>query len=291
MSSPLDEVWARKDLPMTKPPDAASPAYADIFPDDAPLPPEHFGKTVIEVKNLDFYYGDFHALHNINMKFRRNHVKALMGPSGSGKSTLLRIFNRIFELYPEQKATGEVLLDDRNLLDKRINVNDLRLRIGMVFQKPTPFPMSIYDNIAFGPRRHEKLKKADMDNRVEWALKKAALWKEVKDKLGQPGTALSGGQQQRLCIARTIALNPEVVLFDEPTSALDPISTGVVEELIKELKSDFTVILVSHNVNQAKRVADETVYMEDGAVVEEGKTKDLFDNPKDERTAHFMSSF
>ena len=256
-----------------------------------PLPEEHFGKKAIEVKDLNFFYGKHHALHDINTDFRRNHVKALMGPSGSGKSTLLRIFNRIFELYPEQKAEGEVLLDGRNILDKRINVNDLRLRVGMVFQKPTPFPMSIYDNIAFGPRRHEKLSKAEMDERVEWALKKAALWKEVKDNLKKQGTALSGGQQQRLCIARTIALNPEVVLFDEPTSALDPISTGVVEELITELKSDFTVILVSHNVNQAKRVADETVFMEDGRIVEEGKTKDLFENPKDERTRHFMSSF
>jgi len=256
-----------------------------------PLPEEHFGKKAIEVKGLNFFYGKHHALHDINTDFRRNHVKALMGPSGSGKSTLLRIFNRIFELYPEQKAEGEVLLDGRNILDKRINVNDLRLRVGMVFQKPTPFPMSIYDNIAFGPRRHEKLSKTEMDERVEWALKKAALWKEVKDNLKKQGTALSGGQQQRLCIARTIALNPEVVLFDEPTSALDPISTGVVEELITELKSDFTVILVSHNVNQAKRVADETVFMEDGRIVEEGKTKDLFENPKDERTRHFMSSF
>ncbi|MEO1200504.1 MAG: phosphate ABC transporter ATP-binding protein PstB [Pseudomonadota bacterium] len=261
------------------------PAPADINPTAAS------DDIAIQVRDLNFFYGKSHALHDINAQFARRKVKAMMGPSGSGKSTLLRIFNRMYALYPEQKVKGEVLIDGTNILARRVDANDLRRRVGMVFQRPTPFPMSIYDNVAFGPRRHLKLDRAALEERVEWALRKAALWDEVKDKLKQPGTALSGGQQQRLCIARTVALKPEVLLLDEPTSALDPVSTQKVEELVCELKSDFTIVLVSHNVNQARRVADETVFMEAGRIIEEGLTAELFENPKDHRTKNFMQSF
>lgn len=247
--------------------------------------------VVINVRDLNFFYGKGHALHDIHVDFRRREVKALMGPSGSGKSTLIRIFNRMYALYPEQKVRGEVMIDGMNILSRSVNANDLRRRVGMVFQKPTPFPMSIFDNVAFGVRRHLKLSRDELHERVEWALNKAALWGEVKDKLRQHGTALSGGQQQRLCIARTVALKPEVLLLDEPTSALDPVSTQKVEELVRELKADFTIVLVSHNLNQAKRVSDETVYMEEGRIVEEGPTAELFANPKDPRTQNFMQSF
>ncbi len=254
-------------------------------------PPTATPHPALKVDGLDFHYGKSQALHDINLDFHRRKVKALMGPSGSGKSTLLRVFNKMYALYAEQRVTGKVLLDGEDVLSHRYDVNKLRLRMGMVFQKPTPFPMSIFDNVAFGPRRHLRMSKADLAERVEWALRKAALWDEVKDKLKEPGTALSGGQQQRLCIARTAALKPEVMLLDEPTSALDPVSTQKVEELIRELRDDFTIVLVSHNVNQSRRVADETVFMQDGRVVEEGPTEDLFSNPKDDRTRHFMQSF
>jgi len=265
----------------------------------APAPPATVDPTVepaahdvvISVRGLNFYYGKSEALHDIHAEFRRREVKALMGPSGSGKSTLIRVFNRMYALYPEQKVTGEVIIDGLNVISRKVDANDLRRRVGMVFQKPTPFPMSIFDNVAFGVRRHLNLSRGDLSERVEWALGKAALWDEVKDKLKQPGTALSGGQQQRLCIARTVALKPEVLLLDEPTSALDPVSTQKVEELVRELKTDFTIVLVSHNLNQARRVADETVYMEDGRIVEEGPTAQLFANPKDPRTQNFMQSF
>lgn len=265
---------------------------AAIATDTVRLPPQSDAEDLaIIARNVNFYYGRGHALHDIETVFRRRTVKALMGPSGSGKSTLIRIFNRMYALYPEQRVTGEVIIDGVNILSRRLDPNALRRSVGMVFQKPTPFPMSIYDNVAFGPRRHLGLNKKELRVRVEWALGKAALWDEVKDKLKEPGTALSGGQQQRLCIARTVALRPEVVLFDEPTSALDPVSTQKVEDLIKELKSDFTIVLVSHNVNQAKRVADETVFMQDGRIVEEGPTWALFDAPSDARTREFMRSF
>jgi len=217
--------------------------------------------TKIAVKNLNFYYGKFHALKGINLNIPEGKVTAFIGPSGCGKSTLLRVFNRMFELYPEQRAEGEILLDGENLLTSKEDVALLRAKVGMVFQKPTPFPMSIYDNIAFGVKLFENLSPTDMEERVEWALRKSALWGEVKDKLNQSGSSLSGGQQQRLCIARGIAIKPEVLLLDEPCSALDPISTAKVEELIVELKADYTVVIVTHNMQQAARCSDYTAYM------------------------------
>jgi phosphate transport system ATP-binding protein len=215
-------------------------------------------KSKISVKNLDFYYGKFHALKRINLEIPEKKVTAFIGPSGCGKSTLLRIFNRMYELYPEQRADGEVIFEGENLLTSKKDVALIRSKVGMVFQKPTPFPMSIYDNIAFGVKLFESLKTADMDERVEWALRKAALWTEVKDKLNQSGSSLSGGQQQRLCIARGIAIKPEVLLLDEPCSALDPISTAKIEELITELKSDYTVVIVTHNMQQAAAMTPPT---------------------------------
>src|ERR1700753_439292 len=215
----------------------------------------------LSIRNLDFYYGSFHALKNINLEIPEKKVTAFIGPSGCGKSTLLRTFNRMFELYPEQRAEGEIILDGENILASKEDVSLVRAKVGMVFQKPTPFPMSIYDNIAFGVKLFESLPRVEMDERVEWALKKSALWNEVKDKLNQNGSALSGGQQQRLCIARGIAIKPEVLLLDEPCSALDPISTGKIEELIHELKSDYTVVIVTHNMQQAARCSDYTAYM------------------------------
>ena len=213
-------------------------------------------KPKLSVRNLNFYYNSFHALKNINLDIPENKVTAFIGPSGCGKSTLLRTFNRMFELYPDQRAEGEILLDGENILTSKDDVSLIRAKVGMVFQKPTPFPMSIYDNIAFGVKLFETLPRIEMDERVEWALKKAALWNEVKDKLNQSGSGLSGGQQQRLCIARGIAIKPEVLLLDEPCSALDPISTGKIEELIHELKTDYTVVIVTHNMQQAARSSD-----------------------------------
>ncbi|MDB5557448.1 MAG: phosphate transporter ATP-binding protein [Enterovirga sp.] len=245
--------------------------------------------TRISVRNLNFFYGDFHSLKNITMDFKDRHVTALIGPSGCGKSTLLRTFNRIYSLYPDQRATGEILLDGRNVLAPNIDVNELRSRVGMVFQKPTPFPMSIYDNVAFGVRLYEKLPKAEVDNRVESALRKAALWGEVKDKLRGSGMGLSGGQQQRLCIARTIAQQPEVILFDEPTSALDPISTGKVEELIEQLRSEFTIAIVTHNMQQAARISHYTAFMYLGELVEFGATNNLFLNPSKKQTHDYVT--
>lgn len=246
-------------------------------------------KPKISARDLNFYYGKFHALKNINLDIPENKVTAFIGPSGCGKSTLLRIFNRMFELYPEQRAEGKILLDGNDLLDKSIDVALVRAKVGMVFQKPTPFPMSIYDNIAFGVRLFEKLNKGDMDDRVEWALRKAALWNEVKDKLGQSGSSLSGGQQQRLCIARGVAIKPEVLLLDEPCSALDPISTGKVEELIIELKDEYTVVIVTHNMQQAARVSDYTAYMYLGDLVEFGDTEQMFFKPKRKETEDYIT--
>ena len=243
----------------------------------------------IEFKDFNFYYGKFHALKNINFKMARHKCTAFIGPSGCGKSTLLRTINRMYDLYPEQRAEGHLLFDGRNLLGSDIDVSVLRARIGMVFQKPTPFPMSIYDNIAFGVKLHEKLSSKDMDNRVEWALRKAALWDEVKDKLKQSGMSLSGGQQQRLCIARGIAVKPEVILLDEPTSALDPISTARIEELIDELKEDFTIVIVTHNMQQAARISDYTAYMYLGEMVEFGVTDELFVKPKKKETEDYIT--
>lgn len=242
----------------------------------------------IQVRNLNFYYGKFHALKNINLDIAKNQVTAFIGPSGCGKSTLLRTFNKMFELYPEQRAEGEILLDGDNILTNSQDIALLRAKVGMVFQKPTPFPMSIYDNIAFGVRLFEKLSRADMDERVQWALTKAALWNETKDKLHQSGYSLSGGQQQRLCIARGIAIRPEVLLLDEPCSALDPISTGRIEELITELKQDYTVVIVTHNMQQAARCSDHTAFMYLGELIEFSNTDDLFTKPAKKQTEDYI---
>ena len=243
----------------------------------------------LSVRGLNFYYGAFQALKNINLDIPSNKVTAFIGPSGCGKSTLLRTFNRMFELYPEQRAQGQILLDGQDLLSKGHDVSLLRAKVGMVFQKPTPFPMSIYDNIAFGVRLFESLPRVEMDDRVEWALRKAALWTEVKDKLQQSGSGLSGGQQQRLCIARGIAIKPEVLLLDEPCSALDPISTGKIEELIHELKSDYTVVIVTHNMQQAARCSDFTAYMYLGDLIEFGRTSELFMKPTKKDTEDYIT--
>ncbi|MEK8084927.1 phosphate ABC transporter ATP-binding protein PstB [Aquabacterium sp. A3] len=246
-------------------------------------------KAKLAVRNLNFFYGKFHALKNINMELPENKVTAFIGPSGCGKSTLLRTFNRMFELYPEQRAEGQILLDGQDILTSKEDVSLIRARVGMVFQKPTPFPMSIYENIAFGVRLFESLSRSEMDERVEWALKKAALWNEVKDKLNQSGSGLSGGQQQRLCIARGIAIKPEVLLLDEPCSALDPISTGKIEELIHELKNDYTVLIVTHNMQQAARCSDYTAYMYLGELIEFGATTDIFMKPKRTETEDYIT--
>ncbi|MTD32850.1 phosphate ABC transporter ATP-binding protein PstB [Paludibacterium denitrificans] len=243
----------------------------------------------LQVKNLNFYYGNFHAIKNVNLDIAPRKVTAFIGPSGCGKSTLLRTFNRMFELYPGMRAEGDILLDGRNILARDIDINLLRAKVGMVFQKPTPFPMSIYDNITFGVKLYEKLSKAEMDDRVEWALRKAALWDEVKDKLKQSGNSLSGGQQQRLCIARAVAARPEVLLLDEPTSALDPISTAHIEELIHELKEDYTIAIVTHNMQQAARVSDYTAYMYLGELIEFGETDTIFTTPKKKATEDYIT--
>ncbi|HMN21074.1 MAG TPA: phosphate ABC transporter ATP-binding protein PstB [Ottowia sp.] len=243
----------------------------------------------LTVRDLNFHYGRFHALKGVNLDIPEKQVTAFIGPSGCGKSTLLRVFNRMFELYPEQRATGQVLLDGEDLLASRQDVALIRAKVGMVFQKPTPFPMSIYDNIAFGVRLFERLGAADMDERVEWALRKAALWNEVKDKLGQGGASLSGGQQQRLCIARGVAIRPEVLLLDEPCSALDPISTARIEELIAELKRDYTVVIVTHNMQQAARCSDHTAYMYLGELIEFGATEQLFFKPRRKETEDYIT--
>ena len=246
-------------------------------------------KTAIEVRNLSFFYGTFKGLMDINLNIAEHKVTAFIGPSGCGKSTLLRTFNRMYSLYPGQRAEGEIKLYGQDILDPGQDLNLLRARVGMVFQKPTPFPMSIYDNIAFGVRLYENLNRSDMDDRVEWALSKAAIWNEVKDKLGQSGLSLSGGQQQRLCIARGIAVKPSVLLLDEPTSALDPISTGKVEELISTLKNDYTVVIVTHNMQQAARVSDYTAYMYLGELIEFGQTEAIFMKPKRQETEDYIT--
>lgn len=243
----------------------------------------------ISIRNLNFFYGSFQGLKNINLEILERRVTAFIGPSGCGKSTLLRTLNRMYDLYPGQRAEGEIIMNGKNVLDKSQDLNLLRAKVGMVFQKPTPFPMSIYDNIAFGVKLYESLSKAEMDERVEWALNKAAIWGEVKDKLKQSGLSLSGGQQQRLCIARAVAVKPEVVLLDEPTSALDPISTAKVEELLHELKQDYTIAIVTHNMQQAARVSDFTAYMYLGDLVEYGVTDELFIKPKKKETEDYIT--
>ncbi len=243
----------------------------------------------ISIRNLEFFYGESRALKGVSLSLYANKTTAFIGPSGCGKSTLLRILNRMYDLYPNQRATGDVLFDGENLLSPGQDINLLRARIGMVFQKPTPFPMTIYENIAFGIRLYEKISRADLDARVESALRRAALWDEVKDKLNASGLSLSGGQQQRLCIARTVAVKPEVILFDEPCSALDPISTAKIEELIDEMKKDYTIVIVTHNMQQAARVSDFTAFMYLGELVEFDATATLFTTPKDKRTQAYIT--
>lgn len=245
--------------------------------------------VILQVRNLDFYYGKFQGLKKINLDIRPKQVTAFIGPSGCGKSTLLRTFNRMFDLYPGQRAEGEILFHGQNILAPTQDVNLLRARIGMVFQKPTPFPMTIFENIAFGIRLYENLDHQTLHDRVEWALRKAALWNEVKDKLDASGLSLSGGQQQRLCIARMVAVRPEVLLLDEPTSALDPISTAKVEELVNELKHDYTIAIVTHNMQQAARISDNTAYMYLGELIEFGRTDEIFIKPRRKETEDYIT--
>jgi phosphate transport system ATP-binding protein len=257
-------------------------AVAQVAQVKAPL-------TKVSMRNLDFFYGESHSLKGVTMPLYANKVTSFIGPSGCGKSTLLRVLNRMYDLYPGQRAVGEVLLDGENILDPAIDINALRSRVGMVFQKPTPFPMSIYENIAFGIRLYEKLPRPDMDARVEGALRGAALWDEVKDKLHTSGLGLSGGQQQRLCIARSVAVQPEIILFDEPCSALDPISTAKVEELIDELSSRYTIAIVTHNMQQAVRISDYTAFMYLGELIEFGETDEVFNKPREKRTLDYIT--
>jgi len=267
----------------TESPNVAVPVASHAKLDVSKLTPK------ITLKNLEFFYGDSRALKGITMSLYANKATAFIGPSGCGKSTLLRILNRMYDLYPGQRATGDVMFDGDNLLREGQDINLLRARIGMVFQKPTPFPMTIYENIAFGIRLYENLPKSELDGRVEHALRRGALWEEVKDKLNASGLSLSGGQQQRLCIARTVAVKPEVILFDEPCSALDPISTAKIEELIDELKQDYTIVIVTHNMQQAARVSDFTAFMYLGELVEFGATATVFTTPTDKRTQAYIT--
>ena len=254
-----------------------------------PTPTPSAKTKTIEISKLDFFYGKSQSLKNVSLDIHEKQVTAFIGPSGCGKSTLLRTLNRMYDLYPGQRAEGSIMYRGRNILEPGVDVNMLRAKVGMVFQKPTPFPMSVYDNIAFGVRLYENLAKGEMDERVEWALKKAALWGEVKDKLNKSGLSLSGGQQQRLCIARSVAVKPSVLLLDEPTSALDPISTGKVEELVHELKRDYTIAIVTHNMQQAARVSDYTAYMYLGELIEFGSTEELFFKPKRKETEDYIT--
>jgi phosphate transport system ATP-binding protein len=272
---------------MTMVDSTASPTPPPIV--SRPAPMREALNEKVSVRGLSFYYGDNKALKNVTVALYAGLVTAFIGPSGCGKSTFLRVLNRIYDLYPNQRAEGEVLLDNQNVLSAAQDLNLLRARVGMVFQKPTPFPMSIYENIAFGIRLYESLSKADMDARVESALRRAALWDEVKDKLGHNGLSLSGGQQQRLCIARTVAVKPEVILLDEPCSALDPIATAKIEELIDELKSDYTIAIVTHNMQQAARVSDYTAFMFLGELVEFGPTTKIFTTPSERRTQDYIT--
>jgi phosphate transport system ATP-binding protein len=247
------------------------------------------GTVKVAINDLSFYYGDFKALKDISLPLYRHKVTAFIGPSGCGKSTLLRVLNRIYELYPNQRAEGEVLLDGENILSSRLDLNLLRAKVGMVFQKPTPFPMTIFDNVAFGLQLYEKLSRSELEGRIEHALQRAALWDEVKDKLHASGTSLSGGQQQRLCIARSVAIKPELILLDEPCSALDPISTAKIEELISELSEDYTITIVTHNMQQASRVSDYTAFMFLGELVEFDETEKIFTTPSNKRTEDYIT--
>jgi len=246
-------------------------------------------RIVLEAKGLSLWYGAHQTLNSIEVAIGQGEITAIIGPSGCGKSTLLRVLNRMYDLYPNQRATGQVLLDDEDILEPGQDLNLLRAKVGMVFQKPTPFPMTIFENIAFGIRLYERLSKSDLESRVQHALQRAALWDEVKDKLNANGLSLSGGQQQRLCIARTVAVRPEVILFDEPCSALDPISTAKIEELIDELKDDYTIAIVTHNMQQAARVSDFTAFMYLGELIEYGETSRMFTTPNDRRTQDYIT--
>jgi phosphate transport system ATP-binding protein len=279
-----DSIALRTALPADKPPVAAAVAGNGVAASVNTVAEAKFA-----IRDLDFYYGSHHALHAINLDIPELHVTAIIGPSGCGKSTLLRVLNRMYDLYPDQRAEGEVMFDGRNILDPREDPIQLRARVGMVFQKPTPFPMTIYDNIAFGVRLYERLGTSAMNERVEWALHKAALWDEVKDKLKKSGLSLSGGQQQRLCIARAIAVSPEVILMDEPCSALDPIATARIEELIDELRENYTIVIVTHSMQQAARVSHRTAFFHLGDLVEYGETAQIFTNPKDEKTQGYIT--
>jgi phosphate transport system ATP-binding protein len=263
--------------------DSTPAAAAPVMPVAAAESPK------LIARDLKFHYGDYLALKDINLQIAEHKVTAIIGPSGCGKSTLLRVFNRIYSIYPKLRADGQVLLDGENILDVRYSLNRLRSKVGMVFQKAVPFPMSIYDNVAYAIRHYEKLSRADMDRRVEEALRQAALWDEVKDKLKQNALGLSGGQQQRLCIARAVALKPEVILFDEPTSALDPIATGKIEQLVEELKQHYTIAIVTHNMQQASRVSDYTAFMYLGELIEFGETTMIFENPKQKMTEDYIT--
>jgi phosphate transport system ATP-binding protein len=243
----------------------------------------------VDIRDLSFFYGKTKALKNITMPLNDRQVTAFIGPSGCGKSTLLRVLNRIYELYPRQHAEGEVILDGENILDPKQDINLLRSRVGMVFQKPTPFPMTIYDNIAFGIKLYERMPRSELDGRIESALQRAALWTEVKDKLHESGLSLSGGQQQRLCIARTVATKPEIILLDEPCSALDPISTAKIEELIDELSAEYTIVIVTHNMQQASRTSDYTAFMYLGELIEYGQTEKIFTTPENKRTEQYIT--
>ncbi len=281
----------RMDTPLPPPQPIRTHLAAPTVPRDKPrtAPAAAQGEPKIAVKDLHFFYRDFMAVKGINLDLHDKCVTAFIGPSGCGKSTMLRCLNRIYELYPDQRATGEVLIDGQNILDPRMDLNLLRARVGMVFQKPTPFPMSIYDNIAFGIRLYEKLPASELDARVEEALRRAALWDEVKDKLKESGLSLSGGQQQRLCIGRAIAVKPEVLLLDEPASALDPLSTQRIEELIAELKSDYCIVIVTHNMQQAARSSDFTAFMYLGELVEFDQTEAMFTHPKMRQTEDYIT--
>jgi len=274
-------------LPTEKAHAAPTPEIRQTDTPEGASSPMH--EIKLSVRGLDFYYDKSQALHAISLDIQSNQVTAFIGPSGCGKSTLLRCFNRIYEMYPKQRAAGEILLDGRNILSQGEDLNLLRAKVGMVFQKPTPFPMSIYDNIAFGVRLYERLSRSEMDERVEWALKKAAIWDEVKDKLAHIGTDISGGQQQRLCIARAIAIKPEILLLDEPASALDPISTLKIEELIDELKQDYTIVIVTHNMQQAARVSDYTGFLYLGQLVEYDETSTIFTKPGKKQTQDYIT--
>ncbi len=260
-----------------------------VLPPNLIPPPSGDSTARVSIKNLNFYYGATHALKNINIDYADKKTTAMIGPSGCGKSTLLRILNRMYDLYPGQRAEGEVLIGGQNIIAPNVDLTQLRRKVGMVFQKPTPFPKSIYENVVFGVRLHEKLSKAEMDERVEWALTRSALWGEVKDRLNTSAIGLSGGQQQRLCIARSIAVKPEVLLLDEPTSALDPISTLKIEELVDELKKDFTIIIVTHNMQQAGRCADQVAFFYLGELVEVGPSSQIFTAPRERRTQEYIT--